>query len=44
MYKLINLNIVLYFQTADMQYTIRNVQKLYLAPSLISPPSPLIPL
>ena len=31
MYKLINLNIVLYFQTANMQYTIKNFQKIYLA-------------
>ena len=43
MYKLINLNVVLYFQTANMQYTIKNFQKIYLAPSLISPPSPISP-
>ena len=37
MYKLIILNIVLYFEKADMQYTIKNFQNIYLAPSLTSP-------
>ena len=45
MYNLINLNIGLYFQTGNMQYTIKNFQKIYIAPLsykplfLISPPS-----
>ena len=45
MYRLINLNIARYFQTGNMQYTIKNFQKIYLPPlsykppSLISPPS-----
>ena len=43
MYKLINVNIVLYFQTANMQYTIKNFQKIYLAPLSYMPPSPLSP-
>ena len=43
MYKLINVNIVLYFQTANMQYTIKNFQKIYLAPLSYMPLSPLSP-
>ena len=37
MYRLINLNVVLYFQTANMQYTIKNFQKIYLAPLSYKP-------
>ena len=43
MYKLTNLNIVLYFQTANMQHTIKNFQKIYLAPLSYKPPSPISP-
>ena len=43
MYKLINLNISLYFQAANMQYTIENFQKIYLSPLSYKPPSPISP-
>ena len=43
MYKLIDLNVALYFQTANMQCTIKKFQKLYLAPLSYKPQSPISP-